>query len=840
MKKTKKSILTLLMAVMMLFSFMPATAFATGTDGTPAGRITAFAEVDGITAPVGTTRVALTLPESLAAMAGVADADSGNAEQTVDVPVASWACEGYDAAAAGAYTFTPTLGELPYPLGEGVQPPTITVTLTKTSEGAPSDVGGSALAVDTAAPTITVTMSRFGLDISDTRAAAVYNAGDIAVINAIIASNGLQWTKADPADGSYVPSDWTGVSWSNDATDKRINKLIIPDRSLASALDVSGLMNLTDLWCYNNQITGLTLPSSLEVLRCFDNSLTGALDVSGLTNLNHLSCYNNQITDLGTLPSSLTQLWCHNNQITDLGALPASLTNLWCNNNQITDLGTLPSSLTYLDCVDNQITDLGTLPSSLEVLRCYDNSLTGALDLSGPDNLQVLTCNGNKITDLGTLPDTLTHLYCYDNSLTGMLDVSGLTNLVIVYCSGNQITDLGTLPDSLIDLYCENNQITDLDVSVCSSLTYLRCYNNPLRHLKLKNGYELTVSTATGGSVMMTGPAANMNFSSPSVTLTATPESNYTFSEFQYNPAGTYTTTSPATIDLPPGSLTVTPVFKLLVNAAEPAIDTEPQGITVNIGSSATLSVSASSVDGGTLSYQWYSNTANSNSGGTLISGAEGATYSPPTDTAGTFYYYVVVTNTNNGVNGSKTATATSNAAEVTVNGIPAITGLPKDYTLLVGQSVSWTPTPAGGAWSYDKDLLSMTQDGDTYTFKALKRGKAAAIYTVDGVPHTINITINDCTAAINASTASQTGDTANPLPWLLLMLAALAGCASLLGSIPIWAACRISSSPPMTCALSPWATMWTAPKGKTTLRCSKTSLTTTTPRIPVRKSGRW
>ena len=102
-------------------------------------------------------------------------------------------------------------------------------------------------------------------------------------------------------------------------------------------------------------------------------------------------------------------------------------------------------------------------------------------------------------------------------------------------------------------------------------------------------------------------------------------------------------------------------------------------------------------------------------------------------------------------------------------SGMTSITGLPGDYTLLVGQSVSWTPTPAGGVWSYDKDLLSMTQDGDTYTFKALKTGKATATYTVDGMPFTVIITIN-------ASTIPQTGDMANLLPWLLIMLAALAG----------------------------------------------------------------
>ena len=101
------------------------------------------------------------------------------------------------------------------------------------------------------------------------------------------------------------------------------------------------------------------------------------------------------------------------------------------------------------------------------------------------------------------------------------------------------------------------------------------------------------------------------------------------------------------------------------------------------------------------------------------------------------------------------------------------ITGLPDADTLLVGGSVSWTPAPAGGAWSYDKDYLEMTQSGGTYTFKALKAGKATATYTVDGVPFTVSITINP-------STTPQTGDTSNPLPFLLLAMAALAGCCGL------------------------------------------------------------
>ncbi|MCD2492708.1 leucine-rich repeat protein [Lacrimispora sp. NSJ-141] len=103
------------------------------------------------------------------------------------------------------------------------------------------------------------------------------------------------------------------------------------------------------------------------------------------------------------------------------------------------------------------------------------------------------------------------------------------------------------------------------------------------------------------------------------------------------------------------------------------------------------------------------------------------------------------------------------------------IIGLPESYTLLQGQSISWTPAPAGGSWSYDTDLLEMKKNGDTYTFKALKVGKATATYTVDGVPHTVTITIN-------SSTIPQTGDTSSPWPWALLATAALLGCAALVG----------------------------------------------------------
>jgi hypothetical protein len=53
-------------------------------------------------------------------------------------------------------------------------------------------------------------------------------------------------------------------------------------------------------------------------------------------------------------------------------------------------------------------------------------------------------------------------------------------------------------------------------------------------------------------------------------------------------------------------------------------------------------------------------NTVNSNTGGTAIAGANSRSFTPDVSVLGTFYYYVEVRNTNNTVNGTKTAAVTS------------------------------------------------------------------------------------------------------------------------------------------------------------------------------------
>jgi hypothetical protein len=133
-------------------------------------------------------------------------------------------------------------------------------------------------------------------------------------------------------------------------------------------------------------------------------------------------------------------------------------------------------------------------------------------------------------------------------------------------------------------------------------------------------------------------------------------------------------------------TLTVTQIP--VTNAQTPNITVQPKATTTydQNATAAPLTVTASVGDGGTLSYQWYSNSINSYTGGKVLTGSNGFSYTPPTSAIGTTYYYVAVTNTNNGVNGTKTATETSEVAEVIVKAKD--TGI--DDVRQAGQLIAW------------------------------------------------------------------------------------------------------------------------------------------------------
>ncbi len=152
-----------------------------------------------------------------------------------------------------------------------------------------------------------------------------------------------------------------------------------------------------------------------------------------------------------------------------------------------------------------------------------------------------------------------------------------------------------------------------------------------------------------------------------------------------------------------------------LVDAQTPNISVQPAGGDYSPGSTiSALSVTAAVTDGGTLTYQWYKATGN-NVDGTAIPTATVASYTPTDTELGTYYYYVVVTNTNNAVNGTKTATVTSSYAQITIQ-IQYI----EKITLLNGAFALFEfNLPDGSTWS---DYTKITAD---YKLDAANIGKA-------------------------------------------------------------------------------------------------------------------
>ena len=109
---------------------------------------------------------------------------------------------------------------------------------------------------------------------------------------------------------------------------------------------------------------------------------------------------------------------------------------------------------------------------------------------------------------------------------------------------------------------------------------------------------------------------------------------------------------------------------------ANPAITTQPAASSTPC-KGAAVSLSVVATGDGTLTYQWFSNTVDSNTGGTAIANTNDRTFTPSTDTAGeTKYYYVKVTSD------TGCTAAVSNTAKVVVKQPTAITTHPVDAPL--------------------------------------------------------------------------------------------------------------------------------------------------------------
>lgn len=169
-----------------------------------------------------------------------------------------------------------------------------------------------------------------------------------------------------------------------------------------------------------------------------------------------------------------------------------------------------------------------------------------------------------------------------------------------------------------------------------------------------------TINANTGG--MMIPGATNLTYSPPVYTV---PGTYYYYAVVSLGGNGCGAVNSAVAI------VTVFP---------DPTIETQPLVTqTLCQGAIPTILSATASGGNGVFAYQWYSNSANNNTSGTVIASAIASTFTPPTINVGTTYYYCEVTQVTPGCR------AVSNTAAVIVNAAPTFTAQPVSSTICSG-----------------------------------------------------------------------------------------------------------------------------------------------------------
>ena len=184
-----------------------------------------------------------------------------------------------------------------------------------------------------------------------------------------------------------------------------------------------------------------------------------------------------------------------------------------------------------------------------------------------------------------------------------------------------------------------------------------------------------------------------------------------------------------------------------------PTIKTQPQSINLEPGYTAgSVSVEPdTTIQGVTLSYQWYSNTTKSNYEGSVIDGATDLTYNIPTGLeAKKYYYYCVVT-----------ATDTEGATDSTVSEVATVTVLGKTATgVSITNDVSTVINGANVTLDWDSTnqyyAVVSPDDADDKTVVWKSSNNNVATVSSDGVVAPIGVGTATITAIATNGTVKE------------------------------------------------------------------------------------
>ncbi len=355
-----------------------------------------------------------------------------------------------------------------------------------------------------------------------------------------------------------------------------ITDLGIVGKGITSLAGIEHFTALITLDCSNNQLTALDVSglTELDVVKCSKNKLT-TLNVSGLTKLTELSCNENYLTVLDVSSSTeMVVLSCYENKLTALNVSGlTNLTKLYCRANQITALDVSGSTkLTELICSENRLTalDVSRLPK-LDELYCSDNLLTGLVLNGSADYSHIDARNNYMVNESAVTGKNIT----WDNyrfrfspqkapQATYPLTVQGGTGGGS-YTEGSIVTIIANAAPggqrfkewvvSPAVSFEGDTKKTDATASIsmpAQAVTATATYEAlPAFH------YAITVQSDGNGAA-----SANINSAAQNteITLTATPNSNYRFKEWQVVSGGVTITANKFT--MPSGNVTVKAIFE--------------------------------------------------------------------------------------------------------------------------------------------------------------------------------------------------------------------------------------------------------------------------------------
>lgn len=208
-----------------------------------------------------------------------------------------------------------------------------------------------------------------------------------------------------------------GTEYSTSLTSLTLNNMDLTDEDVK---DLKYMVNLTELYVYQNNITDISF-------------------VKGLTSLETLSLFNNNVSDLSPIAGlvSLKDLYLRANNISDISALEGLY------------------SLEVLDLSENKVSDVSPLAElrNITLLRLNDNNVSDISALSGLKKMDRLHLHNNNISDIMPVANMvdLSEIYLDNNNVADVEPLMTLTSLGWIRLDGNPVTNLEPLKN-LIEL----------------------------------------------------------------------------------------------------------------------------------------------------------------------------------------------------------------------------------------------------------------------------------------------------------------------------------------------------------------------------------------------------